>query len=204
MNTDTSTDTGNKIIQQLESTRKEIELFLSELNLDNSTATQRYLQLKEEFKSSINEMKTLLEQKPPMPADAASALLLMLSELKERLERPEQNATADIQEVIKGIKKSLQDLASALANDTSFNEVLEKIHDRLQRYKLKFEIMKLKLALGTLKVKYVGKDMQYQFNLKTQALSKFLRDTKCSAEEKIRKTRKMVSAIYSSFSKIHS
>jgi len=203
MNTDNTIDTADQIIQQLEATKKEIELFINELNLNNVTAEERYQKLKQEFKSSVDEMKTLLDQKSPMPADAASALLLTLSELKERLEKSEENTTHDISELIKGIKKGLKRLGTSLVNDISSNEISEKIHHQLQRYKLKFEILKLKLALGTLKVKYVGKDMQYRLNLKIQALAKFLRESKHSTEEKIQKARSMVNKIYAAFGKIH-
>lgn len=199
-----STDTADRIIQQLEATKKEIEQFLGELNLDSTTAEQRYQALKEEMKAAINEIKKLLEEESNLPQGAASILMSMLSELRERLEKPEANTVKEIEQLIKGIKKGLKDLAIAFAADTSLFDVYEQIRDRLQRYKLKFEILKLKLALGKLTVKYVGKDIQYRLNLKIQAIAKFLRESKRGTEEKLAKARYMVNKVYSAFSKIHS
>lgn len=204
MNSNTDSDQADRIIQQLEATKKEIELFVGELNLDNTVAEQRYLQLKKEFKSSISEMKELLERKHAFPDNAASELLITLSELEMRLENSEGNAGNEIKELIQGIKKGLNEIASAISTEIPFNEIAEKIHHRLQWYRLKFEVVRLKLTLGALKIKYFSKDAQYQLNLKIQALAKFLRESKEGAEEKMRTVRHMMERIHTAIDKIHS
>lgn len=203
MNIDTTIGMTDRIIEQLEATRKEIEQFIQELNLESGTTDERYQQLKNEFRSSIDQMRAALESKQLMTEDAPSSLLSMLNELKERLDKTEKNNKNEIKQLIKGIKKSIKSFASSLATETSVNEILNPIHDQLQRYRLKLEIIKLKMALGTLRVKYAGKDMQYYLNLKTQALSKFLRGSKYGAEEKLRKAHHMINRIYSTFGEFH-
>lgn len=197
-------NTTNEIVQQLEASKKDIEQFINELNLKGTAAEERLETLKEELRMALREMKESLNHKEIITEDIAKTLRIKLTALEEQLEKPKKNAVDDLQLFIKAFKGVLKEIGSALAKDSSFSETLEKIHDRLQHYKLKFEIMRLKLSLGKMKVKYVGKEAQLQVTQKINALSKFVRESEQGATEKLRRVRTSVNKIYSYLSKLHS
>ncbi|MBI1767191.1 MAG: hypothetical protein HYR67_02315 [Bacteroidetes bacterium] len=204
MEVNSAIGTTEKIIQRLESTKKEIEQFLYEMNHGEVTVEKQLEKLKEELLSSIREMKEFLQRKDVITESKAIALQIKLSALEEHLEKRKGDTPDDINLFLSGVKKILKEVATVLNNSNTINEMLEKIHDRLQQYRLKFDILKLKLALGTLQVKYGGKEIQHQLTQKMDVLSKFIRESEINAADKLKKFRQKVGKIYSGISKLYS
>lgn len=202
MNTDNTSGTTALIIQRLEATKKDIGQFLDDLSLENTDAQSRYENLKEELKASVREIRESLNRESFVSEEVAIALEVKLSAIDERLRRSDGNTADHARQFIRAIKSILKEVNLALGKDGSFNEFLERTHDQLQRLRLKFEIIKLRLALGTLKVKYAGEEMHHLLSQKVEALSSFIRESQDNAEEKLRKFRLMVKKIYSEIEKI--
>lgn len=190
---------ADKIIQQLETTKKEIEQFLDELNLDELKAEDHLKKIKGELKSSIKEIRATLLEKNITEAEAT--IQSKLSELQEHLDKSE-DAPNDIDLFLNTIKTALKEVVTLIDNNP-ISEILEKVHDRLLLYKLKFEIIKLKLAMGKLKVKYTGKEIQHQLTRKIHAISEIIRESKQEATDKLKKFRQMTTRVYSDISKLY-
>lgn len=194
----------NEVVEQLEATKKDIEQFINELNLEDSAAEERFEKLKEELKMALRELKGLLDRKDIITEETANALRAKLSALENQLEKPENNAIDDLQKFLNGIKNTLKEIGGTFTNDNSLNEIFAKVHDRLRHYKLMFEIMRLKLSLGKMKVKYMGKEAQLQVTKKINALSKFVTESEQGTSEKLKRLRTSVNKIYTDLSKIYS
>ena len=203
MNVDRTVNTTDRIVQQLELTKKDIEEFLVDLNLENTNVEERYDKLKEELSFLVKEIKESINSKDIITEEMAEALQVKLSVISEHLRRPNRNTVFHISQFVRAIKGVMKAMANALPNDGSTPEVLENIHDRLQCYRLKFQILKLRLALGKLKLKYAREEMQYSLNQKINELSSFVNESKYGAEKKLRKCRTMANKIYSDISKIY-
>jgi len=194
----------DRIIQQLEITKKEIEQFLFDLNLESTNAEERYDNLKLELSFLVKEIKESLHRKDIITEETADALQVKLSVISEHLRRPNKNTVYHINQFVRAIRGVTKTMSDAFTKDGSVDEVFENIHDRLQRYRIKFQILKLRLALGKLKLKYAGDAAQYLLNKKMNELSTFLNESKYGADKKLRKCRSMVNKVYSDINKLYS
>jgi len=202
MNIDNTSGTTAVIIQHLEATKKDINQFLYELSLENTDALARYENLKEELKSSVHEIRESLNRKNLVTEEVAMTLQVKLSAIDERLRRPDKNTADHAKQFIRAIKDTLKEVSLALSEEGSLNEFLEGVHGQLQRLRLKFEIVKLRLALVNLRTKYAGEKMQHLLTRKVEGLSSFIRESQDGAGVKLRKFRHMVKKIYSDIEKI--
>jgi DNA repair exonuclease SbcCD ATPase subunit len=197
-------NTTNEIVEQLESAKKEIEQFIHELNQKDTNAEERLEKIKEEFRSQIREMKDSLDQRDLITEEVAKTLRVKLSSLEDQLQEPRRNALEDIELFMTKIKNVLKEIGDRSAKDNVFSEALEKIHNQMQHYKMKFEVMRLKLALGKLEIKYASKEAQVQVMKKINTLSSFLRGSEHSASETMKRFRSSVNKIYSDISNLYS
>jgi hypothetical protein len=204
MNTDNTLSPSDKIVQHLQATKKEIEQFLYDLSLESTDAESRYEKLKEELKSAVKEIKESLNRKDSIPEDLAIAIQFKLSAIDEHLEKPNRDALGQAKQFSRLIQDVTKEIGKALSKDGVVNEFLEDTFDQLQRYRLKFKILKLRLALGSLRLKYAGEEMQHQLSQKVDALSIFIRECQYGAKEKLRKFRHMVNKAYSDMGKLYS
>lgn len=202
MNTDGTISMGDRVIQQLETTKKEIEQFIYELSLENTNAQARYEELKDQLRTSVRDMRQMLNSKDLLSEEVAAALLVKLSVIDEHLRKPGRDTIDHIKRFVTGIRGALKEVTEAFGKDGAVNEFLENAHDQFQRYKLKFEILKLRLALGKLKVTYAGEEMRQALAQKLKALSKFVHEGHYETEEKLNKLRHTVKRIYADISKI--
>lgn len=198
-------NTETDIVQQLQVAKKDIEQFIDELHLEGTAAEERLETLKEELRIVVGKMKESLDHKDIISEEVATTLRDRLSALEAQLEKPKSNAINDIQLFLNSIKNTLKGISAVLADkEKSVAEILEKIHDQLQHYKLKLEIIRLNLAMKKLEMKYVSKEVQLQFTQKINAISEFLRTSKHGASEKLKKFRGLVNTVYTDLSKIYS
>jgi hypothetical protein len=193
---DSDINPGTKeLIPSLEMAKREIELALQELTLE-SVIAEESRQSRSTFQPTISGLKSTSAE----GNSAVPVLINMLSELKVYLERPEADAIKEITQLIKNIRKEIRGLRDDLGIDTSLTD----IRDRLQRYRLMFEVVKLKLTLKALEAREAGKDAHYQLDRSIHALGKFVRTSKQNAEHRIERVRQAANKIYSTINKVHS
>ena len=201
MSTSTISDT-DKIIQQLEVTKTEVEQFIHELELENTDPEVRYQQLKEELGDNIKEIRKLFD-KGILTEAWASTLSTKLIEIETHLQNPGKNTVDHIKLFLRAIKGAIKEVADRV-HQIPFSDMAEKIHHQLQRQSLKFEILKLRLVVGKLKLTYAGEEIKHQMNQKINTLLHFISNSKYETEEKIIKVRLTVRRIYADLNKLFS
>lgn len=168
MNNLMTPEMDSRVNEMLESAKADLEKFRNELGKDMVSVHDRYTQLKKELLEAIRQMKAMIDENKALAKEVADTLREKLSTLEaEVTKQSEKLSESDLVKQLVTIKEAMAEIVGYLGSIPVYDLSLSRIHDRIYRYKIKLAILKLKIQLGTLKVKDVVLDAK--FDLKRKA-----------------------------------
>jgi ElaB/YqjD/DUF883 family membrane-anchored ribosome-binding protein len=160
--------TPPQIADMLES---ELTQFRKELSKDQVSVHDRYEQLKKELREAIAQMKDMLKDNKSLAKDVAETLRFRLALLEEQVHAPKVTE-AEILEQLNRIRKATEDVVKYLGSLSIDDLSLAGLTDRIYRYKVKLAILKLRIQLGTLKMKDSFLDIRHDVTVKLRRSEK--------------------------------
>jgi ElaB/YqjD/DUF883 family membrane-anchored ribosome-binding protein len=160
--------TPPQIADMLES---ELTQFRKELSKDQVSVHDRYEQLKKELREAIAQMKDMLKDNKSLAKDVAETLRFRLALLEEQVHAPKVTE-AEILEQLNRIRKATEDVVKYLGSLSIDDLSLAGLTDRIYRYKVKLAILKLRIQLGTLKMKDSFLDIRHDVTVKLRCSEK--------------------------------
>jgi hypothetical protein len=164
-------DSPSQIADMLESAQAELAQFRKELSKDQVSVHDRYEQLKKELREAIAQMKDMLKDNKSLAKDVAETLRFRLALLEEQVHAPKVTE-AEILEQLNRIRKATEDVAKYLGSLSIDDLSLAGLTDRIYRYKVKLAILKLRIQLGTLKMKDTFLDIRHDVTVKLRLSEK--------------------------------
>lgn len=165
MNNLLTPDSPPKVVDMLESAQAELAQFRKELSKDQVNVQERYDQLKKELRKAIGQMKTMVSENKALAKEVAEALKDRLALLEEQIHVP-KITEADILDQLNRVRKVTEDLVNYLGTLSLDDLSLAGLTDVVYRYKIKFAILKLRIQLGTLKMKDTVLDLRHDVKVK--------------------------------------
>lgn len=196
-----ATKKNENTITLLKSTQSEITELNEDMKHEKIEAELEYEALKEQLKVSVKEMKTLLEANSTLDAGLTQTLHSKLAELELQLESPKKNLMDDLKGHLTSIKKTLVEVISKLDKGNPVSESLQTIQNNLHRYRIKFEILKLKFALGKMELKDATSSARQKASRKIIALRKFIHENEEVAKKNWKNFRHEINEAYSDLQK---
>ncbi len=163
-------DSAPQLADMLESAQVELAKFRKELSKDKVSVIERYEKLKKELRSAIRQMKDMLSENKALAADITEALKLKLAKLEEQVHAPKVTE-AEIMDQLNQIRKATEDVVKYLSSLSVNDLALASLTDRIYRYKIKLAILKLRIQLGTLKMKDTFLDIRHDTKVKVHRSS---------------------------------
>ena len=149
----------------LDSAREELDRFRAELGNDKTSIKLKFEEFTEDLKDSIHEMRTMIQ-------DDKSANRAMAAALEEKLDMLEQHlnrqAANDMHGSLASIKEALRQVVNQLMESTSSFDLFPVLCDRVHRFMIKTEILRLKFELGKIAIKDFAGMQKVQFSNKIQ------------------------------------
>lgn len=190
-----------QVVELLESTKNEMDELRSDLTKEKIESELQYHALREQLSASITEMSKLLEGNTALGEELTQTLQAKLTELQGKLELPKESVVANLKEHLNTIRKSLVDLIEKLEKQTTHNETLEHVRNNLHRFRIKFEILKLKFALGKMDLKDVASNAKQRTARKVLALRRFIHENEEVARKNWKNFRHEINEAYSDLQK---
>ena len=172
----------DKVIGLLHDTKAEIEQFWKEVGHERGEVALKYLELKEEMKTALQEMRELIQLNKAITRESVNSLNRKLIALEQQLLAAEENTSCDLVGHLTKIKTIMTGIVDDLCKE-GYNETFEKIHDQMYRFKIKLDILKLKLELGKMNMKDILNDAHHSLDKKIE----ILKDFSSESEETLRK-----------------
>lgn len=201
MKTEKTASLTDHLIELLETTKVELEQFRNEVADEKADVNLKYEELKNELFLAVQEMKDLLQYNKNVTQETARALKTHLEDLETQLEASADVTSVNLKTHLINIKGSLEKIVKDLGKQGMFDEALSTIHDRVIRFKIKAEILRLKFELGKMNVKDVVKDQSHEISQKIRDLKKSARETEHNLEKKWKGFSKELSETYSHIQK---
>lgn len=190
-----------KIISLLEATRNEMDELRLELVKEKNEPELQYKALKEQLNISISEIKLLLENNTALGEELKQTLMTKLSELQLELETPKESLIVNFKEHLSNVRKNLIDLIAGFEKQSPRNETIEHIRNSLNRFRIKFEILKLKFALGKMDLKDATSNAKHKTSRKIMALRRFIHENEEVARKNWKNFRQEINEAYSDLQK---
>ena len=172
----------DKVIGLLHDTKAEIEQFWKEVGHERGEVALKYLELKEEMKTALQEMRELIQLNKAITRESVNSLNRKLIALEQQLLVAGENTSCDLVGHLAKIKTIMTGIVDDLCKE-GYNETFEKIHDQMYRFKIKLDILKLKLELGKMNMKDILNDAHHSLDKKIE----ILKDFSSESEETLRK-----------------
>ena len=172
----------DKVIGLLHDTKAEIEQFWKEVGHERGEVALKYLELKEEMKTALQEMRELIQLNKAITRESVNSLNRKLIALEQQLLAAGENTSCDLVGHLAKIKTIMTGIVDDLCEE-GYNETFEKIHDQMYRFKIKLDILKLKLELGKMNMKDILNDAHHSLDKKIE----ILKDFSSESEETLRK-----------------
>lgn len=171
MNTEIMPETKSNVVDLLESAKADLDQFREELGKESVNVRDRYEALKKEMHSAVTQMKEMVQDNKVLAKDIAETLRQKLALLEEQmLIQSDRLTESDLVHQLTRVKAIMEDIVAYLGTLSFYDLSLGRIHDRIYRYKIKLAILKLRVQLGTMKMKDVVMDARFDLKRKVHEL----------------------------------
>lgn len=142
-----STEKNVNLESLLESTKAELIRFRNELESDNTSVKKKFTELTEDLKLSLREIRHMIQDDKSVNRKTATALEKKLEILENHLN---SSASRDVKDNLKTMMESLSQILVQLMESKTFYAHFPVLYDRVHRFRIKAEILHLKIDLGKL------------------------------------------------------
>lgn len=197
MNTEIMPEIKSNVVDLLESAKTDLDQFREELGKESVNVRDRYEALKKEMQRAVAQMKEMVRDNKILAKDIAETLRQKLALLEEQLVIQSDRLTeSDLVHQLTRMKAIMEDIVAYLGSLSFYDLSLGRIHDRIYRYKIKLAILKLKVQLGTMKMKDVVMDARFDLNGKVHELRQLIGHSEEGLEKRWNHVRHELSEAY--------
>lgn len=171
MNKSLIPELNSSVGEMLESARGELSHFRKELGEDMASVHDRYVRLRKEMIEAIHQIRSMIDDTKDLSKDAVETLQAKLSKLESLLEKGVDTlGKTELVNELMLLKEGMTDLVNYLGSLDFYDLTFSRIYDRFYLFKIKVDILKLKLQLGALQVKEIYLDTRFDMKKKVHAL----------------------------------
>lgn len=136
----------------VDTTRNELHRFRDELDSDKVKVNEKVKELTDEIRKAVLQIRLMIRQENSLGADKVKAMEDRLSILESHLDEP---PASNMSELLQRIGSGLGDVLRPLADPKTYKSVFPHLYDTIYRYRLKVEILMIKVELERLTAKEI-------------------------------------------------